>query len=110
MIELPIFLGYALFALYTAWRFAGWYAWHCAEADRIHRKHADNFTWVPSGDIWFGGYFLGIFAGAAWPIVVLFMAFRKLHKCHSLNYTPKDQRIKMLQDRIKQMDRELGLD
>lgn len=101
-------------ALYTWWRFAGWFAWTKAERDISHRRDryrylyhdkSKNDAFEPSTDIWIGAYTLGFLVGLAWPVALTLHLVSKKHG--SLSYTPPAIREQKLRQRIRELERDV---
>lgn len=101
-------------AMFTWWRFAGWFAWTNATKNCVHRRGYSRYgygygqepeNFEPSIDIWLGGYFFGIFVGLAWPIACTLYLVSKYHG--SLSYTPPEIREKKLRSRIRELERDV---
>jgi len=97
--------------LYTAWRISGEIAWKDLPTEReIHRySYRTRTVTTPEGSDWVEGIAAGVFGGLAWPILLPLLIYKTFNSNNSMGYIPRNHKIRMQEEKIKELEREVGI-
>lgn len=90
-------------------RIAGQMAWHFCDQDRKQWTHLRGKQ-SPDGEQWFGSIMAALVLALIWPVTLTIaygLAGQKTGK--SLFYMPPDEKEKIYKNRIKELERSVGL-
>jgi hypothetical protein len=98
-------VSYVAGYLFSLWYVTGVVAWNTRGYNKKH------FKLPPGGDDYLFGLFVGIFGSLVWPVALLFAYCyqNSAGGAGKLFYTPKEVKMEMLQQRIKELEREVGI-